>query len=469
MKRLIFTLIILMLTLNFAAFASESRVDSLAVPSTLVDDNFGMVLEPWYVNSTSNFVDFEPITAPLNFYALAKYTIPTPIEKLNLGVIINYPYDELSYIPNIATGIPAGFLTANTTPLSAFTLTDYSKDRIDVLLGLNKILVITFLKPYLGIGYAGDFSVTTASNELNGTETITEESISQLKIILGSTVDLGFIDISPTIKVYLPSAVNSVSNLSTNVQNYVNYRYHTLLSSFNFSVDVPLKLKLDGDKTYIKGFVNYFNYYLPSVQITKKDLNGNGNFGDPGDEDTQITNNYGVSSYSILASYNTYILNNILILLGTGYISSTSDREITSRGTVTTLVGINTNTETNDNQYTTKNNGAIVPIFVSTEIPFTDWLTFRVGVAGNPLEITYSYTKNGKDGQATVNISSSSSLLSSFMIGFSVKPIKGLSLDWVLNNNFINNVFINGRLPWIISGNNLFDNVSSKFSIEWVF
>jgi len=465
MKKLIFTLIILMLTLNFAAFASESRVDSLAVPSTLVDDNFGMVLEPWYVNSTSNFVDFEPITAPLSFYALAKYTIPTPIEKLNLGVIINYPYDELSYIPNIATGVPANFLTPSTTPLSAFTLTDYSKDRIDVLIGLNKILVITFLKPYLGIGYAGDFSVTTASNELNGTETITEESISQLKIILGSTVDLGFIDISPTIKVYLPSAVNSVSNLSTNVQNYVNYRYHTLLSSFNFSVDVPLKLKLDGDKTYIKGFVNYFNYYLPSVQITKKDLNGNGNFGDPGDEDTQITNNYGVSSYSILASYNTYILNNILILLGTGYSSTTSSREIYARGTVS----IPNATETNDNQYTTKTNEAIVPIFVSTEIPFTDWLTFRVGVAGNPLEITYSYTKNGKDGQATVNISSSSSLLNSFTIGFSIKPIKGLSLDWVLNNNFINNVFINGRLPWIISGNNLFDNVSSKFSIEWVF
>ena len=465
MKKLIFTLIILMLTLNFAAFASESRVDSLAVPSTLVDDNFGMVLEPWYVNSTSNFVDFEPITAPLSFYALAKYTIPTPIEKLNLGVIINYPYDELSYIPNIATGVPANFLTPSTTPLSAFTLTDYSKDRIDVLIGLNKILVITFLKPYLGIGYAGDFSVTTASNELNGTETITEESISQLKIILGSTVDLGFIDISPTIKVYLPSAVNSVSNLSTNVQNYVNYRYHTLLSSFNFSVDVPLKLKLDGDKTYIKGFVNYFNYYLPSVQITKKDLNGNGNFGDPGDEDTQITNNYGVSSYSILASYNTYILNNILILLGTGYSSTTSSREIYARGTVS----IPNATETNDNQYTTKTNEAIVPIFVSTEIPFTDWLTFRVGVAGNPLEITYSYTKNGKDGQATVNISSSSSLLNSFTIGFSIKPIKGLSLVWVLNNNFINNVFINGRLPWIISGNNLFDNVSSKFSIEWVF
>ena len=462
MKRLIFILIILMLTLNFIAFASESRVSSLAVPSILVDDYFGMVLEPWYVNSTSNFVVFEPITAPLNFYALAKYSISTPIEKLNIGVIINYPYNELSYIPNIATGVPAGFLTANTTPLSAFTLTDYSKDRIDVLLGLSKILLITFLKPYLGIGYAGDFLVTTTSNEVSGTETIIQESISQIKIILGSTVDLGFISLSPTIKVYLPSAVNSVSNLSTNVQNYVNYRYHSLLSSFNFSVDVPLKLKLDGDKTYIKGFVNFFNYYLPSAQITKKDLNGNGNFGDPGDEDTQITNNYGVVSYNILASYNTYILNNILILLGTGYSSKTSSREIYARGVANA-------TQTNDNDYKSYTTEAIIPIFVSTEIPFTDWLTFRVGVAGNPLEITYSYTKNGKDGQATVNISSSSSLLSSFTIGFSVKPIKGLSLDWVLNDTFINNVFINGRLPWIISGNNFFDRVSSKFSIEWVF
>jgi hypothetical protein len=462
MKRIIFTLIILILTLNFIAFASESRVSSLAVPSTLVDDYFGMVLEPWYVNSTSNFVVFEPITAPLSFYALAKYTISTPIEQLNLGVIINYPYYELSYIPNIATGIPTGFLRPGTTPLSAFTLTDYSKDRIDVLLGLNKILLITFLKPYLGIGYAGDFLVTTTSNEASGTETITEESISQIKIILGSTVDLGFISLSPTIKVYLPSAVNSASNLSTNVQNYVNYRYHSLLSSFNFSVDVPLKLKLDGDKTYIKGFVNFFNYYLPSAQITKRDLNGNGNFGDPGDEDTQITNNYGVVSYKILGSYNTYILNNILILLGTGYSSTTSSREIYARGVANA-------TQTNDNDYKSYTTEAIIPIFVSTEIPFTDWLTFRVGVAGNPLEITYSYTKNGKDGQATVNILSSSSLLSSFTIGFSVKPIKGLSLDWVLNDTFINNVFINGRLPWIISGNNLFDRVSSKFSIEWVF
>ncbi len=462
MKILAFILAILMIVFNSAVFASESRINGLAVPSTLIDDYFSMVLEPWYVNSTSNFVVFEPITSPTSFYALAKYTIPTPIEQLNLGVIINYPYQELSYIPNIATGVPGGFLQSSTTPLSSFTLADYSRDRIDVLLGINNILAITFLKPYLGIGYAGDFSITITSNEVSRTETITKESISQIKIILGSSINLGFINLSPTLKVYLPSAENSVSNLDANIENYVNYRHHTLLPSFNFSLDVPLKLKIDGDKTYVKGFVNFFNYQLPSLQITRRDTDGNGNFEETGDEDTQITNNYGVVSYTILASYNTHILNGILILLGTGYYSTTYSREIYARGIANGVF-------TNDNDYKGYTTESRVPIFVSAEIPFTDWLTFRTGVIGNPLEISYSYTKNGKDGQATVDISSSSSLISSFTIGFSVKPIKGLSLDWVISNSFINNVFINGGLPWIISGNNSFDLVSSKFSIEWVF
>lgn len=459
MKRLALITILLLIVVSHI-FASESRVNVLSSSARqLIDDPFNIIFIPGYVNAEYNYLILEPrpgATAFQNTYGILKYGVSTPIEKINVGVILNYPYPELGYFGFITTGIPAGFLVAGTTSLPAFTITEYTRDRADIILGVNKILGISLLKPFVGVGYAADYSVSTTSINSNGsvTNTVTNtESISQLKVILGSVVDLSFVSIDASVKLYFPSALNSSETKDATINNYQNSRIHKTEGAFGFDITLQPKLNL-GEKTYILGLGEYFNYALPSAQVTKIDANGDGTL----EEDTKIINNYQVVNMNFGASYNTYVGNIILVSAGLLFSSQNSYRTIKAEGTVGNL--------TNTNESYIQTSSTYIPLFVSFEVPLIDWFIVRSGVTKFIYQDSFALN-DGKNFNNTVATSDNSSPIASLYIGFSIKPIKDLSIDWLMNHTFINNVFVDGRLPWIISGNNFFDNVTTQFSIEY--
>lgn len=455
--------IILVVTFVTCVLASESRLEGLNAIGVLVEDPFNIAYLPGYVNTPYNFLILEPRQGTSgifdNTYGILKYSIVTPVEKLNLCVIVNFPYPELGRISLISTGIPPGFLVPGTTGLTLFTLTDHTRDMIDVLCGLDRIVFIDFIKPYIGFGYAGDYSVTTTSTTSDGTITSTTtnvQSISQVKVILGSALDLAFISLDVSAKVYFPSARNSSESFEPGIANYLNSRVHRTEGSIGFDVSIQPKLKL-GEKTYLLGFGKFFNYSLPSSQETKRNPDGT----EPVEESTKIINNYHYLDILIGASYNTHV-GGIFISVGTMFASHNTSQTIKAEGTA--LFGVTLLTNTNEAAY--YEYSSYVPVFVSFEVPLVDWFVVRAGVYKNVYYVG-SYVEDEKKFNNTISTSEFSYPVASLSAGFSLKPIKGLSLDWVIRYTFLNDVVVGGRLPWIISGNQGFDNLTSQVSVEY--
>ena len=463
MKRILF--LVIFFVLSTLVFASESRLGGLGYfnlfevfgTSYVIDDPFNVVSIPGYVNTEYNYIIVEPKpggTAFANTYGIIKYSIDAFLTKLNVGAVLNYPYPELGIITGIATGIPAGFLVPGTTPLAPFTITDHLRNRIDVIFGLGSIMGIKLLKPYLGFGYAGDSSVSVVSIYSN-VDTLTNsttntESINQYKVVLGGNFDLSLVSLDANIKVYLPSAQNSTQVKDTTVQNYVNYREH---KGGSIGFDVFLQPRLNLGKNYILGVFRYFNYALPSVQVTKRDVNGDGEF----EEDTSITNNLLRVQINLGASYN-FNVQSMFISVGASLSRVSYYRELSAVGVA--------QPNTNSNQVKTENTLVYLPVFVSFEVPLVEWFYVRGGFS----KMFYQDNVQISDNKRFINTESyvySSQPDASLSLGFSLKPLKDLSLDWVMSFVFINNVLVNGRLPWLISGNNFFDNVTSQVSIEY--
>ncbi|MGB9621900.1 MAG: hypothetical protein ACPL4C_05665 [Brevinematia bacterium] len=465
MKRIAYILLCLVVITSFA-FASESRLVGLSwfnlseIEGTvkLFEDPFNFVYLPGYVNYDSNFVILEPQQGAGifgNTYGVLKYSLNTPFDRINFGIVVNFPYNELSYIQLISSGIPAIQIPAGVTPLQTFTILDHLRNKVDLVVGVGKILGLSFLKPYAGVGYASDYSLSISKQDDSGTNvsaTTNQESISQLKFSLGSIVDLSVISLDAGIKLYLPSALNSTVVINKTTNNYLNTREHKTEGSFGFDITVLPKIKFGN--SYLLSLAEYFNYSLPSAQVRKLDANGDGTL----EEDSRIDNNYQVTRLNVGASYNTYI-NQFFISFGGSLVNNNSYR------TYKVISNITTPNVTNEGYI--QNSSISVPVFVSLEVPFADWFVFRGGITRVIYQASYSLNRIGPEGNGTVTISDLSSPTTSFTTGFSIKPIKDLSVDWVVSFTFMNNVFVNGRLPWIISGNNLFDNVTQKFSIEY--
>ncbi|MEN2998534.1 MAG: hypothetical protein ABDH28_05810 [Brevinematia bacterium] len=465
MRRL--TFLIILVSLGIVVYASESRLVGMGGSYILIDDPFNIVYLPGYVNKEYNYLIIEPRQGSLgifdNTYGILKYSINTPLEKLNIGAIINFPYRELGFITEISTGIPAGFLVTGTTGLQPFTITDHRRDKADLLCGLSGILMLRFLKPYVGLGYASDHYVSTTSTYQNEsvTTTVTNiQSISQIKLIAGSVVDLNFVSVDASVKLYLPSARNSTESFNTTIQNYVNSRVHKTEGAFGFEISAQPMMKL-GDKSYALGMFGYFNYGLPSAQTTRIDANGDGTL----EEDTKIQNNYQTVEIVAGGSYNTYI-GSVLVSAGAMLLNRGYYRTIKAEGTVINVVGIVTNVLTNTNEQVSQTSYVYVPAFVAFELPLADWFLIRSGVMKDVYQVSSSVT-DGRKFNSSTQTSDSSSPITSLSVGFTLKPMKDLSLDWVVSYTFVSNVIVNGSLPWIISGNNRFDNLTSQFSVEY--
>lgn len=461
MKRFVCAILFLVLCVGIS-FASESRLVGLgwfnyseeSATVKLFEDPFNFVYIPGYVNYDSNFVVLEPQQGGGvfgNTYGILKYSLSTPLDKLNFGIIVNFPYIELSYITSITSGIPAVVIPGGTTPLQNFTIADQARDKVDLVLGIGKLLGISFLKPYIGFGYASDYSISVNNEDNAGTNvtaTTNQESISQLKFFLGSIVDLAVISIDAGVKIYLPSALNSSYVINNSIANYLNIREHKTEGAFGFDVTALPKVRFGN--SYLLGLAEYFNYFLPSAQVRKLDNNGDGQL----EEDSRIDNNYQVVRINAGTSYNIYF-NQVFISFGVAFVNNNNYRNYK----------VTTPTTTNEGYI--QNSSIEVPFFVSFEIPFVDWFTLRGGINKHIYQSTFSLNRVGPEGSATVTKTEVSSPITSFSAGFSIKPIQNLSVDWVVSFTFMNNVLVNGRLPWVISGNNLFDNVTQKFSIEY--
>ncbi len=450
-------LTILAISLVASSFASESRISGMSTPYWATEDVFGFIFQGSYVNSEYSFIDLEP-NIPLNqTYGLAKVSLPLPFLPLNIGVILNFPYPTLALIDDIAI-LPAGWTLVG-TPLQNFTIADHLRNRIDLVLGTGKLIFLPIISPYIGFGYASDFAESSTENQSSKLTTSSIQSISEFKIILGSEINLGFISLNPDIRLYLPSAENSSITSDANVQNYQNSRIHKG-SGFGFAGN--LYGNLGDKKSELRFAIGYSYYPISSKQETKIDLNGNGDLNEAGEENTQITHDIGSSAISVGVSYNQSIVQNITLIIGASYVSGSVNNKWIATGTANV-------TGTNDLEYTSDNSVVNIPTFIAAEITPTEWITLRSGLEINTYQLSYSFTKDGKEGQAIINRSSSFGFPVIFNIGFSLKPFKDFSLDWVLSATFINNVLQNGRLPYIISGNNQFDAFSQNFSIEYKF
>lgn len=397
MRRFIVVLITLLILVNIV-FASESRLIGLnyfnSLPSYgllfLIDDNYNIVYVGGYVNQPTNFLILEPKVSVSfeNSYGMIKYSFTTPIETFNFALILNYPYPELSIIRSII-GLPITFGDV--------------RDKVDLLIGVNKILGLGFISPYLGVGYANVFSKTETSGNI-----VSEQSVSQLKFTLGSLLDFKVVSLDALVNLYFPSGKNLSAVLTNNVEG-------------GFGFNILVRPKLEFSKTaYLLGVARYFNYSLPST----------------------ITN-YRLVEINAGASYN-FIINNILVSFGGNF--------------------VNINEYEREDQTPTyiQNTYLLVPIYVSFEVPIVSWFVMRGGLSSSVYSSYITYTES-----TTTNTVSSSPRFSALSLGFSLVPINNLSVDWVVSYNFLGNVFVNGRLPWILSGNNFFDNVTSQISFEY--
>lgn len=207
MRRFIVVLITLLILVNIV-FASESRLIGLnyfnSLPSYgllfLIDDNYNIVYVGGYVNQPTNFLILEPKVSVSfeNSYGMIKYSFTTPIETFNFALILNYPYPELSIIRSII-GLPITFGDV--------------RDKVDLLIGVNKILGLGFISPYLGVGYANVFSKTETSGNI-----VSEQSVSQLKFTLGSLLDFKVVSLDALVNLYFPSGKNLSAVLTNNVE-----------------------------------------------------------------------------------------------------------------------------------------------------------------------------------------------------------------------------------------------------------
>lgn len=443
---LVLTIVLLFLVTSVSVNASESRLIGLNYfnffnpigTSSLVEDNFNITYISGYVNSESNFLILEPRQGGVgifdNSYGVVKYSISTPIEKFNIGAIINYPYYELTLLTNFVVSL-------------GNNLSDHLRNRIEVLLGVSQILGIKLLRPYIGFGYASDYTNfnvlryqgDTLTNSVNA-----KQSLSQIKIILGSIVDLSFIKVDASFKVYLPSYENSYRTNVPQINNYQNFLEEKSGGAFGLDITAQPKLGLGGN-SYLLGIARYFTYSLPTSRVARVDANGDGNL----ETDDTIKQDYQNVMIMVGASFNTYI-NNILVSLGLSPSIQNSFRKVAS----------------GNQEFSTSTSSINVPIFASFEIPFVDWFLIRGGLSKYIYQNYYSEV-NDRQISGIVIDSTSSTPLSSLSLGFSIKPLRDLSLDWVISYSFLSNVIVNGTLPWILSGATGFNNVTYLFSIEY--
>ncbi|MFN4215891.1 MAG: hypothetical protein ACK4HQ_00605 [Brevinematales bacterium] len=375
------------------------------------------------------------------------------------------PQDYLEVYP-IADFVKAPTYPAGNFPENYNEIT--SRDRkawFDIVLGSQKIP----FSPYVGLSLTAAASSTNYEhipNPVDPTKAIAdgEESVFLWKIRTGAAIDIlrSFV-IDTSIGVWLPFFTIQRRITMTEIQNYKNEEKQTSEGNFGVEVRVFPRWKLSSQLEW-KNMLSYRYLNLGSTHTVTIDLNGDGDFVDAGELKSKNTHPYFTHQIEIGTGI-TYTRENLLAFGSLNNFTLLSDEEwFTVNQSTGTDVYTDRETGSRAQNYTILNAGV--------EIGLKKWLSLRMGMANfyyidHTTTSSYTYagtTETAKD------------ILTKFQINTMLLPqlgmsihVGGFSLDWMISDTFIWAVIGQGRLPYLISGNNTFDNFSFIVSIRSSF
>jgi len=169
-----------------------------------------------------------------------------------------------------------------------------------------------------------------------------------------------------------------------------------------------------------------------------------------------------------------------LIDVGTGITYSRENLLLVASLDNVTVIGneewFTVNQHTGSDVYTDKETGSgmrnIIWCHVGAEVGVTRWLDLRAGLS--PMygieskdQSSYTYTGTTETARDTgTRFTVSSMFLASMGISL---HFSGFTLDWLISDTFIRRVLGQGGLPYIISGNTLFDQYAVLVSLRYNF
>jgi len=435
----------------------------------IADDPIGISVNGSLIYRLSNEVGFEPYASiySTDWKSAFGYAVIHQ-DIFSLGVFVNdqpESEDYLSYYPD-ANLVNTPTYPAGNNPNDYNTITSLDrKPWFDIILGSQKIP----FSPYIGLSLTAAAYSTNYEhipNPVDPTKALIhgEESAFLWKIRTGATVDIlkPFV-IDASVGVWIPSFTIQTKTTMTEIQNYKNEEKHISEGNFGVEVRVFPKWKLSPRLEW-KSMLAYRYLNLNSTHTVTMDLNGDGDFVDAGELKSKNTHPYSVQQIEVGTGI-TYSEGNLLAFGSLNNLTLLSSEEwFTVNQSTGTDVYMDKENGSRTQNYTILNGGI--------ELGLKKWLSLRMGVANwYHLETTTtsSFTYAGTTETAR-NTLTEFQLDTMFLpqLGLSIH-FGGFSIDWMISDAFIWTVIGQGRLPYLISGNNLFDNFSFIASLRYNF
>ncbi len=340
----------------------------------------------------------------------------------------------------------------------------------DIVVGTKKV---PYVVPYIGltVGASAETSIIeTVNSTVNPaitTKTIAQQSVSLVKLRAGAGSELFKpLILDASVSVWFPGMKDESRGENSSIANYKNEMIWQGVGNIGLEAKVYPKMRLSPSLEW-KNMLTYRYLNLSSNQIVSKDLNGDGDYLDATEAKTTRTDPYSKHIIGLGTGVN-YTISQLFAYASLNYFL---DLENTGTFTINQASGndiYQPKTE-KDNTYN------YIILTGGAEVSLKKWFSLRMGIMDNISITTKKTTTINYDGtsdnrETTRTIDTASEIQNSIIpqIGLSVH-FGGFSLDWVMSDTFIQNVLGQGRLPYIISGNNLFDNFSMIVSINYRF
>lgn len=386
-------------------------------------------------------------------------------EWFSLGILINdqpEPEDYLSHYPKSFSGttFPGGNTPENYSMMSA-------RDRkpwFEMVIGSQRIP----FNPYLGVSISAAVVSTNYEHiptPPDPTKALVygEEVASLWKIKAGASVDMFKpFTLDASLSVWIPLFSIQRRITMTEISGYQNEEKQ--VSEGNFGVEARLypQIKLSPHLEWRnKLMYRYLN--LNSTHTVTINLNGDGDFTDPGELKSRNTHPQTIQTIIVGTGVN-YLKGNILAFCS-----------LNNYTVLRTDEWFNVNQSSGSDVYTDKENTNMLRNYTilngGAEVNVTKWLSFRTGATTWYLFESKTFSSFAFSGTTETmrDILTHTSLATMFLaqMGFSLH-FGGFSLDWMINDIFIARV-ARGILPYIISGNNSFDEFSITMSLRYNF
>lgn len=437
--------------------------------SWIMDDPLGIGLNGSLIYRLSNEIGLEPSDSITSYnwkdafgYAIIRQ------ELFSLGVFVNdqpEKQDYLSLYPDATIANPPTY-PGGQNP-NDYTLIDdrARKPWFDIVVGSQKIP----FAPYIGISLTAAAHSTNYEhipNPVDPTKAIIhgEESAFLWKIRTGATFDIlkPFV-IDASVGVWIPSFTIQTKTTMTEIQNYKNEEKHISEGNFGVEARVFPKWKISPSLEW-KNMLSYRYLNLNSTHTVTIDLNGDGDFVDAGELKSKNTHPYSLHQIEVGTGI-TYTQGNLLAFGSLNNITLLFSEEWFT-------VNQSTGTDVyNDKETGSKLRNATI-LNGGFEVELKKWLSLRMGVANvyniySTTTSSFTYTGTTETARDTLTEFQINTMLLP-QLGLSIH-FGGFSVDWMISDTFIWTVIGQGRLPYLISGNNLFDNFSSRVSLRYNF